>query len=70
MADSIDTQTASGLLVLNILALGNQRERGVISERTKDALAHRKANRERTGGVPYAWQLARDGVHLDVNVKE
>ena len=58
-------RTASGVLVLNILASVGQQERGVISERTKDALAHQKANRERIGGAPYGRQLACDGVHLD-----
>jgi site-specific DNA recombinase len=56
--------------VLSILAWVSLWERGVISKRTKDALAHKKANRKRTGGVPYGWQLARDGVHLDANAKE
>jgi len=70
VGDQIDTRTASGVLVLNILASVSQWERGVISERSKDALAYKKANREQTGGVPYGWQLARDGVHLDANAKE
>jgi site-specific DNA recombinase len=70
VGDQIDTRTASGVLVLNILASVSQWERGVISERTKDALAHKKAKHERTGGVPYGWQLTRDGVHLDANAKE
>jgi DNA invertase Pin-like site-specific DNA recombinase len=58
------------VLVRSILSLVSQSQRKVISERTKDALAHKKANRERTEGAPYGWQLPRDGVHLDVSAEE
>lgn len=69
MSDEIDPWTASGVLMLNILAPVSQCERGVISERTEDALAHKKPNRERIVGMPYGWQYARDGIHLEANAK-
>jgi DNA invertase Pin-like site-specific DNA recombinase len=35
-------------------------ERDQVSERTRFALAHKKAKGERTGGVPYGFRLAED----------
>src|SRR5437660_108643 len=40
IGDSIDTRTASGRLVLNVLASVAQWEREAISERTSEALRH------------------------------
>jgi len=39
-------------------------ERARIRARTRAALAAKKARGERTGGVPYGYTLADDGVHL------
>jgi len=62
MSDSIDTRTASGRLVLNVLTSVAQWEREATSERTKDALRHKKANGEFTGGnVPYGFSVNEDG---------
>lgn len=49
VADSIDTRSAGGRLVLNIMASVAQWEREAISERTKSSLAHLRAT---GGGVP------------------
>jgi site-specific DNA recombinase len=68
--DSFDTGTATGRLVIHILGSVSQWEREVISERTRDALAHKKARGERTGGIPYGYTLAPDGVHLLPDAKE
>ncbi len=35
-----------------------------LSERTTAALAHKKRNGERTGGIPFGFKLAGDGVQL------
>jgi site-specific DNA recombinase len=43
VADSIDTRSAAGRLVLNVLASVSQWEREVIVERTADAMRHLKA---------------------------
>ena len=64
MADSIDTRTAAGRLVLNVLGSVAQWERETISERTTEALAHKKAKGERTGGVPFGYTVAADGKTL------
>ncbi len=47
VADNIDTTTASGRLVLNVMASVSQWEREAIGERTADALAHMRANGQR-----------------------
>jgi len=64
VADQIDTRSAAGRLVLNVLASVSQWEREAIGERTATALAHKKAKGERVGAVPYGWALDVDGVHL------
>ena len=66
VSEQIDTRTAAGRLVLNVLASVSQWEREAIGERTSAALAHKKACHEYTGGkVPYGWELASDGCHLE-----
>ena len=65
VADNIDTRTAAGRLVLNVLGSVAQWERETIGERTKDALAHKRANGERTSlHAPYGFQIAADGKTL------
>jgi site-specific DNA recombinase len=44
VADHIDTRSAAGRLVLNVLASVSQWEREIIVERTTDAMQHLKAN--------------------------
>lgn len=61
VTDSIDTRSAAGRLVLHVLMSVAEWERATISERTTEALAHKKAKGERTGGVPYGYQVAADG---------
>lgn len=52
VSDSIDTRTASGRLVLNVLTSVAQWEREATAERTRDALAHLKTEGVLVGGVP------------------
>lgn len=49
VADSIDTRSAGGRLVLNVLASVAQWEREIIGERTREALAHLKRQGQRLG---------------------
>jgi len=66
VGDQIDTRTASGRLVVNMLGVVGQWERETISERTRAALAWKKSNGEKCGGpVPYGKRLAADGLHLE-----
>lgn len=65
VSEQIDTRSAAGRLVLNVLASVAQWEREATGERTSAALAHKRARGEYTGGrVPYGWTLADDGVRL------
>ena len=49
VAESLDTGSAAGRLVLNIMTAVSQWEREAIGERTRDALSHKRTNGERVG---------------------
>jgi DNA invertase Pin-like site-specific DNA recombinase len=71
VADSIDTRTAAGRLVLNVLMSVAQWERETIGERTRDALQHKiKVKGERCGKLRFGFNLAEDGVTLVPNAGE
>jgi site-specific DNA recombinase len=70
VGDSIDTRTAAGRLVLNVLMSVAQWEREVIAERTREALRHKRERGERTGGIPFGCDLDADGVRLVASVLE
>lgn len=70
VSDSIDTRTAAGRLVLNVLLSVAQWEREATAERTRDALRHKRRRNERTGGIPFGYNLASDGVSLVENIEE
>jgi site-specific DNA recombinase len=44
VADSLDTRSAAGRLVLNIMVSVSQWEREAIGERTRDAMRHKRGN--------------------------
>lgn len=50
VSEQVDTRSAAGRLVLNVLVSVAQWERETICERTKDALESKKARNEKTGG--------------------
>lgn len=68
--DSIDTRTAAGRLVLNVLLSVAQWERETIGERTKDALRHKMNKGERVGAIRFGYDLAEDGRQLLPNQLE
>jgi len=70
VAESLDTGTAAGRLVLNIMTAVSQWEREAIGERTRDAMHHKRANGERVGTVPFGYRTAADGLHLEANPAE
>lgn len=53
LGEQIDTRSAAGRLVLNVLISVAQWEREAIAERTRDALRHKKLLGEVVGSVPY-----------------
>jgi len=65
VSESLDTGTAAGRLVGNVLASVGQWEREAIAERTREALQAKRARGERTGNLPYGYLLAEDGTHLE-----
>lgn len=64
LGESVDTRTAAGRLVLNVMTSVAQWEREAIGERTSNALQHMKSQGKRVGAVPYGYELAEDGVSL------
>jgi site-specific DNA recombinase len=70
VGESLDTRSAAGRLVLNVMMSVAQWEREAIGERTRDAMRHKKAAGQRVGTVPFGWQLAADGRALEANVAE
>src|SRR6267142_2682368 len=66
VGEQIDTRTAAGRLVLNVLASVSQWEREAIGERTSAAMQHKASQGQYTGGhPPFGWRLAGDGEHLE-----
>jgi site-specific DNA recombinase len=63
--EAVDTSTASGRLFHNIIACLSEWERGVISERTRDALRHKRSNGCLAGEIPYGYSLKEDGETLE-----
>lgn len=57
VSEQIDTRSASGRLVLNVLASVGQWEREAIVERITAALAAKKARGERAGSLPFGFEL-------------
>ena len=45
-------------------------ERLLIKARTRAALAVKKSRGERTGDIPYGWELGADGIHLEADSVE
>ena len=70
VADSIDTRTAAGRLVLNVLLSVAQWEREATGERTREALRQKINNGERVGKVLFGCDLADDGTTLIPNHAE
>jgi len=68
VSDSIDTSTAAGRLVLNVLVSVSQWEREAIGERTREVMQHMKEEGRRVGGVPYGWM--DEGGRLVENAEE
>ena len=58
VGEQIDTRSAAGRLVLNVLASVSQWEREVIGERTSAAMQHMRNQNKYTGGkAPYGYNL-------------
>jgi DNA invertase Pin-like site-specific DNA recombinase len=71
VGEQIDTRSAAGRLVLNVLASVSQWEREAIAERTASAMQHKAKQGEYTGGqAPYGRRVAPDGARLEPDSEE
>ena len=68
VADQIDTRTAAGRLVLNVLVSVAQWEREAIGERTVAALAHKKTLGEHVGAPAFGYRVEGTGL-VEVEAK-
>ena len=70
VSEQIDTRSASGRLVLNILASVSQWEREIIAERTSTAMRHKQDKGEYIGGeTPYGFKLI-DGALIEDDAEQ
>jgi DNA invertase Pin-like site-specific DNA recombinase len=60
VSDAIDTRSASGKLMLNVLMSVAQWEREAISERTQEAMDELKRRGVQTGHPPYGWTYTKE----------
>ena len=68
--NAIDTTSAAGRFMLVVLAGAAEMERNLTRERTRSAMAVKRANGQRIGTVPYGHDLSDDGVTLVSNQSE
>jgi len=68
--EKIDTNSAMGRMVMNVVMSISQWEREATSERTKSVLQHKKTKGERIGNIPFGYKLAADGIHLEEDLSE
>lgn len=54
--EKLDTGTAAGRMVLNVMATVSQWEREIIGERTKTAMQHKKQQGQVVGTVPFGFE--------------
>lgn len=68
LSEKIDTTSAAGKMVFNMMAVLAEFEREQIAERTKLAMAHKRAKGEKTGGdVPFGYRLEAGVLVEDAN---
>ena len=68
--NAIDTTSAAGRFMLVVLAGAAEMERNMTRERTRAALAVMRSNGQRTGGIPFGFDVAADGTSLIENLAE
>src|ERR1700722_9493560 len=70
VAESLDTGSAAGRLVITIMGAVSQWEREAIGERTRDALRHKRSKGARVGNIEFGYRLAADLKHLEPDPAE
>jgi site-specific DNA recombinase len=61
LSEQLDTTTAAGKMLFRLMAVLAEFERDLTVERTRGALAHKRARGERTGSVPRGFRVEDDG---------
>jgi len=61
VSEAFDPTTANGKAFINMIGTFAQWERDMIVERTTAALAHKKAQHEHVGRIPYGFAIGDDG---------
>src|SRR5215470_15618067 len=70
VAESLDTGSAAGRLVITIMGAVSQWEREAIGERTRDALRHKRSQGQRVGNIAFGFRLSTDGFHVEDDPNE
>src|SRR5438477_9901697 len=70
VAESLDTGSAAGRLVINIMTAVSQWEQEAIGERTRDAMRHKKSSGQRVGNIAYGYRLGANGIQLEPDPQE
>jgi site-specific DNA recombinase len=70
VAESLDSASAAGRLLITILAAVNQWERAAVTERTDDALRHKRSSGERVGNIRLGFRLNPDAKHVEPDTGE
>src|SRR5215471_9049237 len=65
VTESLDTGSAAGRLVINIMTAVSQWEREAIGERTRDAMQHKRSKGKCVGNLAYGYRLSADGEHVE-----
>ncbi|MBU4446725.1 recombinase family protein [bacterium] len=64
--ETLDTRSAMGRFFFTIMAGVAEMERGIIGERTRQALQHKKALGEKTGGdIPFGYNVTRNNILIE-----
>ena len=64
-SETIDATSATGRMMLTMIASFAEMERRLIKDRTKMALAYLKGQGRRVGGIPYGKRLSGEGTRLE-----
>jgi len=71
LSERIDTTSAAGKMVFRMLAVLAEFERDLVSERTTEAMNHKRQLGQRISGrIRFGWDLQDDGKTLVENVEE
>ena len=66
LTEDFDTSTAAGKMFFSLIATFAEFERNLIGDRTREALASRKADGYRVGEIPLGFEAADDGLLVPV----